>query len=144
MRHLVINCTSVKKLEKDRGYGFENYMRKLYRFLVGISHSIIPKNALSYKGFHLYVQVFLGHYRHEWFTGIVLMVTNTTRLDTHVRVMNIGPPLTWYNRYCITGIFPGTFISRKIMFSTFSRFLISRPAHGCTDIIFTESVCFRF
>ena len=47
-------------------------------------------------------------------------------------------------KYCITGIFPGTFISRKMMFSTFSRFLISRPAHGCTDIIFTESVCFRF
>ena len=46
--------------------------------------------------------------------------------------------------YCITGIFPGTFISRKMMFSTFSRFLISRPAHGCTDIKFTESVCFRF
>ena len=46
--------------------------------------------------------------------------------------------------YCITGIFPGTFISRKMMFSTFSRFLISRPVHGCTDIEFTESVCFRF
>ena len=46
--------------------------------------------------------------------------------------------------YCITGIFPGTFISRKMMFSTFSRFLISRPAHGCTDIKITESVCFRF
>ena len=46
--------------------------------------------------------------------------------------------------YCITGIFPGTFISRKMMFSTFSRFFISRPAHGCTDIKFTESVCFRF
>ena len=37
-------------------------------------------------------------------------------------------------KYCITGIFPGTFISRKMMYSTFSRFLISRPAHGCTDI----------
>ena len=46
--------------------------------------------------------------------------------------------------YCIAGIFPGTFIPRKMMFSTFSRFLISRPAHGCTDIKFTESVCFRF
>ena len=46
--------------------------------------------------------------------------------------------------YCITGIFPGTFISRKMMFSTFSRFLISRPAHGCTDIKLTESVCFHF
>ena len=48
------------------------------------------------------------------------------------------------SKYCITGIFPGTFISRKMMFSTFSRFLISRPAHGCIDIKFTESVCFRF
>ena len=44
------------------------------------------------------------------------------------------------HEYCITGIFPGTFISRKMMVSTFSRFLISRPAHGCTDIKFTESV----
>ena len=104
MRHLVINCTSVKNLEKDRGYGFKNYMRKFHRFLVGISHSVIPKNALSYTGFHLYVQVFLGHYRHEWFTSIVLIVTNTTRLDIHVRVMNIGPPLTWYNRYMLFSI----------------------------------------
>ena len=36
------------------------------------------------------------------------------------------------------------YFTRKMMFSTFPRFLISRPAHGCTDIKFTESVCFRF
>ena len=32
------------------------------------------------------------------------------------------------------------------MISTFSRFLISRPAYGCTDIKFTENAteCIRF
>ena len=41
------------------------------------------------------------------------------------------------------------YISRDFYFPKndvfyFSRFLISRPAHGCTGIKFTESVCFRF
>ena len=64
----------------------------------------------------------------------------------HICIANgpIGTKVAVGLNYCITGIFPGTFISRKMMFSTFSRFLISRPAHGCSDIIFTESVCFRF
>ena len=49
-------------------------------------------------------------------------------------------------KYCITGIFPGTFIYRKLVISTFSRFLISRLAYGCTDIKFTENAteCIRF
>ena len=46
--------------------------------------------------------------------------------------------------YCITGIFPGTFISRKMMISTFFHFLFSRQAHGCTDTKFSANATKRF
>ena len=39
-----------------------------------------------------------------------------------------------YRVYCITGIFPRTLISGKMMISTFSQFLFSQLAHGWTDI----------
>ena len=52
------------------------------------------------------------------------------------------------NRYCIMGICPGTFISRKMMISTFSRFLFSQPAHVCTNYEFSvnsdDSFCAEF
>ena len=45
--------------------------------------------------------------------------------------------------YCITGIFPGTFISRKMTIVTFSRFLFSRPTHGCIDIKYRDNATKR-
>ena len=46
--------------------------------------------------------------------------------------------------YCITGIFPGTFISRKMMISTFSVFCFPRHANGCTDTKFSVNGTQRF
>ena len=41
------------------------------------------------------------------------------------------------------GIFPGTFISRKMIISTFSQFLFSWPTHGCTNTKFSVNATKR-
>ena len=45
--------------------------------------------------------------------------------------------------YCIIGIFPGTFISRKMLILTFSGFSFSRPTHGCIDLKFSDNATKR-
>ena len=67
--------------------------------------------------------------------------TSILRLCRSIDVVPIEPSPT---KYCITGIFPGTFISRKMMNSAFSRFLFSRPTYGCTDIKFGDNATKHF